>query len=553
LVFFPLMSEQGVLAEDALRVAAMALVLCIALGSYLVWYCTRYFFRPLRRFTEAAGAISRGSLEAEIKDFDARGEFGRLAEVFKRMAERLIRANADLEKTVAERTAELQERSRELELSQRATLNMMEDAALAMKKAEEANKQLIQEMAERARAEAKFRNLLESAPDAMVIVGDQGKIHFVNTQTEVIFGYKREELLGRPVEILVPERFPDGRLGERTGFFAKPRAGSGGAESDLYARRKDGTEFPVEISLSPLETEEGVIVSGAIRDITERKSQEDLRRKSLEEANRLKNEFLANMSHELRTPLNAIIGFSEMMYDGKLGVVSQEHKEYLGDILTSARHLLHLINDVLDLAKVEAGRIEFQTEPVELANVVWETCESVRALVENKRLKIETRIDPEVNAVHSDPGKLKQVLYNYLSNAIKFTADEGRIVVKAMPDGQSEFRIEVEDTGIGIRSEDLGKLFVEFQQLDSTLTKRYQGTGLGLALTKKLVEAQGGRVGVNSVFNRGSTFFAVLPRNLNAAIGSSKGWSNYSRESKRGASAEAGAELTRARWPGRRF
>jgi protein-histidine pros-kinase len=401
-------------------------------------------------------------------------------------------------------------------------------------------------MAERARAEAKFRNLLESAPDAMVIVGDGGKIHFVNTQTELIFGYKREELLGRPVEILVPERLPDGRPGERAGFFTKPRANSGGAESELYARRKDGTEFPVEISLSPLETEEGVLVSGAIRDITERKSQEDLRRKSLEEANRLKNEFLANMSHELRTPLNAIIGFSEMMYDGKLGVVSQEHKEYLGDILTSAKHLLHLINDVLDLAKVEAGRINFQAEPVELTNLVWETCESVRALVGNKRLKIESRIDPEVNAVHSDPAKLKQVLYNYLSNAIKFTADEGRILVKAMPNGQSEFRIEVEDTGIGIRSEDIEKLFVEFQQLDSTLTKRYQGTGLGLALTKKLVEAQGGRVGVNSVFNKGSTFFAVLPRNLNAAIGSRKGLGKLTDSAKRRASAEATVELTKA-------
>jgi protein-histidine pros-kinase len=463
--------------------------------------------------TDAAFALSAGHLEFKVEAINPGDEIGRLASVFKSMADSLIRANAGLEKMVAERTAELQERSRELELSQRATLNMMEDAALAMKKAERANEQLTQEIAERVRAEAKFRDLMESAPDAMIIVNEWGEIELVNTQSELIFGYKREELLGQAGEILLPERFR--RIyGSNAGFFKQPESVS--ASLELYARRKDGTEFPVEVSLSPIKTEEGVFVLGAIRDTTERKLQEDLKRKSLEETNRLKSEFLANMSHELRTPLNGIIGFSEMMYDGRLGRVSEPHKEYLSDILTSARHLLRLINDVLDLARIEAGKMTFRTEPVELPELVWEACGIVRALAAKKRLNIETLIDREVELVHLDPDKLKQVLYNYLSNAIKFTPDEGRILVKAMPDGQSEFRIEVEDTGIGIKAEDLGKLFVEFQQLDSTLTKRYQGTGLGLALTKKLVEAQGGRVGVNSVFNRGSTFYAVLPRRLEA-------------------------------------
>jgi PAS domain S-box-containing protein len=508
LVLFQIASGQRVFTESALRMTATGLIVAIAIVSYSLWCCNHYFFRPLRRLTKVAVAISDGDLTSNVEDLNPYGEFGSLAEAFKRMAQVLTRANAGLEKIVAERTAELQERSRELELSQQATLNMMEDAALAMKRAEQANEQLLQEIAERVRAEAKFRSLMESAPDAMVIVNGEGDIELINTQTELIFGYKRNELLGQPGELLMPERL---RRDDRAGFFALPQAGSMSAGFESVARRKDGSEFPVEISLRPLETEEGALVSGAIRDITERKLQEDLRRKSLEETNRLKSEFLANMSHELRTPLNGIIGFSEMMYDGRLGPVSEAHQEYLGDILTSARHLLRLINDVLDLTRIEAGKMTFQTEPVELTKLIWETCGIVRAVAAKKRLRIETCIDPEIDIVQLDPDKLKQVLYNYLSNAIKFTPDDGWITVRTAPHGQSAFRIQVEDTGIGIRPEDLGKLFVEFQQLDSTLTKKYQGTGLGLALTKKIVEAQGGQVGVNSVYGKGSTFFAILP------------------------------------------
>jgi CheY-like chemotaxis protein/two-component sensor histidine kinase len=201
-----------------------------------------------------------------------------------------------------------------------------------------------------------------------------------------------------------------------------------------------------------------------------------------------------------------------MMHDEKLGPVSPQHKEYLGDILTSGKHLLQLINDVLDLAKVEAGKMEFQPERIELEKLIRETCDIVRTLAAKKKLRIQTSIDPWVDFVVLDPAKLKQLLYNYLSNAIKFTEDGGGITVRATPEGRKEFRLEVEDSGIGIKSDDLAKLFVEFQQLDSTMAKKYQGTGLGLALTKKIVEAQGGRVGVTSIPGKGSIFFAILPR-----------------------------------------
>jgi signal transduction histidine kinase len=235
----------------------------------------------------------------------------------------------------------------------------------------------------------------------------------------------------------------------------------------------------------------------------------------VQEANRLKSEFLANMSHELRTPLNSIIGFAELLQGGEIASDSPEHREFLGDILKSGRHLLELINDVLDLAKVEAGKIEFRAEPVKLGHLLDEVTAVLRGLAAVKRIRLETELDPEVDELTIDPARLKQVLYNYVSNAIKFTADGGRIAIRAQPHGQDAFRIEVDDNGIGIAPADIGRLFVEFEQLDAGAS--HAGTGLGLVLTKRIVEAQGGTVGVKSTLGKGSIFFAVLPRHRGAA------------------------------------
>jgi len=222
----------------------------------------------------------------------------------------------------------------------------------------------------------------------------------------------------------------------------------------------------------------------------------------------VKSRFLASVSHELRTPLNGIIGFAQMLFDGKLGGVSESQRECLGEVLGCSRHLLRLVNDLLDMARIEAGRFEFRFETVRVAQIIEQATDELRPLLEGKALRVEVRCDPTLGPVIADPTRLRQVLYNYLSNAVRFTPVEGRIAIRLLRHGENAYRIEVEDDGPGIRDSDVPRLFSEFGQLENCGAG---GSGLGLALTKRIVEAQGGTVGVRSNFGEGSTFFAVLP------------------------------------------
>lgn len=365
-------------------------------------------------------------------------------------------------------------------------------------------------------------NVLESSTAYSIIAEDlEGNILAWNEGARLNYGYTSDEMIGKKNTSVLhaPEDIKSGRL--QAVLDAALRTGK--EEGVLESVRKNGERFTASLALTLRKDANGHPVGYLLisKDITSQKREEVLISKNVEleeknrltqEANRLKSEFLANMSHELRSPLNGIIGFTELMHTGKVGPVSTEHKEYLGDILTSSRHLLRLINDILDLAKVESGKMEFHPQTIDLGTIVVEVCDIMRTLLSKKRIQLSVDIDPSIGKVVIDPAKLKQILYNYISNSIKFTNEEGSVVIRILPSGSEFFRVEIEDTGIGIREADLPKLFSEFTQLDASLDKKYQGTGLGLALTRRIAEAQGGHVGVKSTFEQGSTFFAVLPR-----------------------------------------
>jgi signal transduction histidine kinase len=228
-----------------------------------------------------------------------------------------------------------------------------------------------------------------------------------------------------------------------------------------------------------------------------------------ERAARAKTDFLASMSHELRTPLTAIIGFSELLHDGDMPEATRQ--KYVGRILARSGELRELINDVLDLAKVEAGMTDFAPEAIDLESLVDEVMTTMRVPAKRKEVDLEAALTLDSRRVVADSGRLKQVLYNYLSNAIKFTPPGGRVTLRIDSEGMHNLRLSVEDTGVGIKPEDQQRVFKEFQQLEQGPDGEHHGTGLGLALVKRIVEAQGGRVGLDSTPGEGSVFFAVLP------------------------------------------
>jgi PAS domain S-box-containing protein len=260
---------------------------------------------------------------------------------------------------------------------------------------------------------------------------------------------------------------------------------------------------------------------GIVTDITERKQGEELRlnavrleaeNRQMQEANRLKSEFLANMSHELRTPLNAVIGFADVLRADAVPLDLDKRREYLGYIASSGRHLLRLINDVLDLSKIESGKFDFFPEPVDLPSLIGDVMGVLQTEAARKRVTLSATHDPGLTDVVLDPSRLRQMLYNFLSNAVKFSGDGGSVLLRTRAQDDTWLRIEVEDQGIGIAEADQQKLFTQFQQIQSGYAKPHQGTGLGLALTRRLAELQGGWVGVRSAPGVGSTFYLVLPR-----------------------------------------
>jgi PAS domain S-box-containing protein len=358
---------------------------------------------------------------------------------------------------------------------------------------------VVVDITERTQAEEMFRLAVEAYPSGMVMIDAAGRMEMVNTETEQLFGYRREELVGHPVDMLVPARLRPQHAGHRQQFAGRPEARRMGENRDLFGVRKDGTEFPVEVGLNPIRTRAGLHVLSVIVDISERKRIE-----------RLKDEFVSTVSHELRTPLTSISASLGLLTGAANVKLPETTKRLITIAHSNSQRLVRLINDILDIEKIESGKVAFKLRRVDVRSLIAQAVESSRAHAEGHGVRLCFEESP-VHEVRADADRLMQVITNLLSNAIKFSPPDADVVV-AIESRSEHVRITVRDRGPGIPEEFKSRIFEKFAQADSSNQRREGGTGLGLSIVKQIVVRLGGEVGFSDAPGGGTIFYVDLPR-----------------------------------------
>jgi len=399
------------------------------------------------------------------------------------------------------------------------------------------------------------RAILETAVDAIITIDDRGHIESLNPAAERLFGYRADELIGHNINHLMPQPYRSEHDGYLHNYLTTGEKKIIGIGREVSGLRKNGTIFPIELAVSEVRLKDRVLFTGIVRDITERKAAEnalqreiDARRNAeealrasnrrleakaeeLAEATRLKSEFLANMSHELRTPMNSIIGFTGRVIKKGSELLPEKQLNNLKIVQRNANHLLQLINDILDLSKIESGKMDTFVEKFAISGVIREVIELTRSLVIEKKLTLTEQLPEKTIVLNTDCTKLKQILINLIGNAAKFTEQGGITVIadilqenrrtenypKLALNNHEFVEIRIADTGIGMSQHELRYIFDALRQADGSLTRKTGGTGLGLAITKNLIELLGGDICVHSDKNHGTTFSIAIPTNFDAS------------------------------------
>ncbi|MDD5474544.1 MAG: PAS domain-containing sensor histidine kinase, partial [Candidatus Methanoperedens sp.] len=352
---------------------------------------------------------------------------------------------------------------------------------------------------------------VKMSPDAIVLFDLNASIIMANPQAAVLFGWNEKELVGMNVLDLMA---PDERMRAKENMQRILKTGDVRTFGQTFLR-KDGTSFPAELKIAFIRDAENKLKEAVaiINDVNERVHGETLRfeNERLVLAAKVKNEFLAIMSHELRTPLNSMIGFSELLKQKIDGKLSDKQERYVNNIISSGKHLLELISDLLDLSRIQAGRVVLAMEKFSVPATIDETLILVKERASKRNVLITKEFDPTLEFMEANKQKFKHILFSLLDNAVKFSKMEGGTVTITTRKEEDMVKISVSDTGIGIKEEDAGKLFMVFQPIDSGEAKAYGSTGLGLAISKLFVELHGGMLGVKSKYGEGSTFTFTLP------------------------------------------
>ncbi len=348
-------------------------------------------------------------------------------------------------------------------------------------------------------AEEKFRLAVESCPSGMVMTDNAGIIVLVNTETERLFGYQRDELIGQKMEMLVPERIRSGYAQRRAALARNPQPVRFGEGWNLFGRRRDGSEFPAEIGLNPIRAREGLFVLAVVIDITERKR-----------VDRLKDEFVSTVSHELRTPLTSIAGSLGLLVGGAAGELPEAALRLIRIAQSNSQRLVRLINDILDIEKIESGRTAFKFRRTDARALVEQTIDANRGYAEGFGVRVRLDAAAPAGEVYADADRLAQVLTNLISNAIKFSPQDSEVVV-GIEDRDRTIRITVRDRGPGIPDEFRPRIFEKFAQADATAGRGKSGTGLGLSIARQIVLRLGGTIGFEDAPDGGTIFFVELP------------------------------------------
>jgi PAS domain S-box-containing protein len=356
----------------------------------------------------------------------------------------------------------------------------------------------------RHKSERQLAQILNAVVDGIITIDGRGLIQMFNPAAERIFGYRADEIVGKSINMLMPPNDAHHHDAHMEKYKNTGKANIIGFGREVMGLRKDGVQFPIELAVSEVEIDGQRLFTGVVRDITERKRAERAlieAKDQAERANRVKSEFMANMSHELRTPLNAIIGFSEVSRTQMFGPLGNDkYIEYAGDIQDSAQHLLDLINDILDMARIEADKLELYDEVFDVSEIV----NTPMHLVNAGRVAMRNGVPNDLPLLRADKRRVKQILLNLLSNAVKFTPEGGEVRVEACVGENGGIEISVHDTGIGMNSEEVVRALKPFEQIDTGLNRKYEGTGLGLPLVERLARLNGGKLVIESEQGRGT-------------------------------------------------